>query len=48
MDDWSSECDLDSITDWDFLIKNNNDKELNASFESVVDYLQKLSEVIVH
>jgi hypothetical protein len=46
VDDWSSECDLDSINNWDFVIRNSNGQEFNESFELLVDYLQKLSDIV--
>lgn len=41
VDDSASECDLDSIKNWDFEIANNDDVEMNKSLEKLLDYLKK-------
>lgn len=43
VDDCASECDLDSVRDWDFSILNNDDCQLNKCLEVVIDYLTKIS-----
>jgi hypothetical protein len=35
VDDCASECDLDSVKDWDFLVCNNDDSELNVCLERI-------------
>lgn len=40
IDDSASECNLDQETDWDFLISNNNDRELNEDLAKVTFYLE--------
>lgn len=42
-DDWSSECDLDMVDDWDFVIRNDNDKTFNRDFEVLVNHLKELT-----
>ena len=46
VDDWSSECDLDSISNWDYLFRNNNDNQLNRDLEILISDLTKMSEIV--
>ena len=41
IDNDSTECDLDSFNHWDFLIKNNNDHELEKCLENLILFLGK-------
>ena len=44
IDDCSSECDLDMINDWDFIIRNNNeDNDLNTDLSILTDSFKKLT-----
>jgi hypothetical protein len=41
-DDWTSECDLDSVSNWDFVIRNGSSaEELNKDFGVLANYLDK-------
>lgn len=42
VDDCASECDLDSIEDWSFVVENNNDVELKENLKILFDYLETL------
>ena len=42
IDDSISECDLDDVVDWDFIVTNNNDFQLEESLKKVTDYLHTL------
>jgi len=45
-DDWTSECDLDSFKNWDFIIRNNvSVQELNEDFGSLTDYLVETRQI---
>lgn len=44
MDDSISECDLDSIKNWNFKICNNNDETLHNSLQILIDYIKQLAE----
>jgi hypothetical protein len=42
VDDSISECDLDSIKDWDFEIFNNHDTStMHKQLELIIDYLRE-------
>ena len=41
MDDAESECGLDDVTDWDFVIANDDDRDmLNNHITTVTDFVK--------
>lgn len=44
VDDCKSECDLDSINNWSFLIYNNNDNQMNEYLLNIINYLKELTD----
>ena len=40
MDDSKSECDLDAISGWDFVVENNNDDEMKQSLSHVIELIR--------
>ena len=36
-----TECDLDDVHDWDFLVNNNSEMENTASLEHIIDYIKE-------
>jgi phosphomevalonate kinase len=45
VDDAASECDLDSIKDWDYIIQNNNESEFDKSLNDLISYLKNFVKI---
>ena len=47
VDNTISEMDLDDLTDWDFVISNENDEQLNNSLQYLLDYIENTRNLVV-
>ncbi|XP_050420259.1 phosphomevalonate kinase [Adelges cooleyi] len=42
VDDISSECDLDQVTDWNWIIQNDKDDDCRCCVDEIVNYAQRI------
>ena len=45
VDDSISECDLDSVKDWDFIINNNNNSDFIKCLDDLIDHVNKIANI---